>query len=71
MIGGSQCEKQLPKYKVLRREIAMVEQGGRRASWQKAFQPLQNGVALALPSILYKLLAKASTILLTISKISP
>jgi hypothetical protein len=49
----------------------MVEQGGRRASWQKAFQPLQNGVAFVLSFVLYKLLAKASTISLTTLKISP
>jgi hypothetical protein len=28
----------------------------------KAFQPLQNGVALVLPFVLYKLLAKACDI---------
>jgi hypothetical protein len=49
----------------------MVEQGGGRASWQEAFQPLQNDVALMLPFVLYKLLAKASMISLTTSKISP
>jgi hypothetical protein len=32
----------------------MAEQGGGRASWQEAFQPLQNGAVLMLPSTLYK-----------------
>lgn len=55
----------------MRKEIAMAEQGGGRASWREAFQPLRNGAAFVSPSVLYKLLAKASTISLATSEISP
>jgi hypothetical protein len=49
----------------------MAEQGGGRASWREAFQPLRNGAAFVSPSVLYKLLAKASSISLATSEISP
>lgn len=49
----------------------MAEQGGGRASWREAFQPLRNGAAFVSPSVLYKLLAKASTTSLATSEISP
>ncbi|CAK9259601.1 unnamed protein product [Sphagnum jensenii] len=49
----------------------MAEHGGGRASWREAFQPLRNGGAFVSASVFYKLLAKASTISLATSEISP
>ncbi|CAK9199437.1 unnamed protein product [Sphagnum troendelagicum] len=49
----------------------MAEHGGGRVSWREAFQPLRNGGAFVSASVFYKLLAKASTISLATSEISP